>query len=202
MEPTLYDFDDNHILTKKHGFPWIILAGVAVISFMAFGLAIYHDRQKEKSINANTSGTLTIGTWSSQDTYSDSPLGAPSSKEADALSEAIKRWESALGRKLPIDRPVLKIGIMGSCQSSVALACCVYATNQIILAQSDYLGDKDLTTLLMHEVGHLIGVPHIELDPLMNPSYVKKVGMPTPFAIALARASIAQNKAILESKSD
>jgi hypothetical protein len=39
----------------------------------------------------------------------------------------------------------------------------------------------------MHEIGHLLGVPHIEGDALMNPSYAGKVGAPTPDAVALAK---------------
>jgi hypothetical protein len=50
------------------------------------------------------------------------------------------------------------------------------------------LYDHEGKTILMHEIGHLIGVPHIEGDKLMNSKYLGKVDKLTPFAIALARA--------------
>ena len=41
--------------------------------------------------------------------------------------------------------------------------------------------------IMMREVGHLLGVPHIQDDPLMNPSYQDDLAEPTPAALALAK---------------
>jgi len=40
---------------------------------------------------------------------------------------------------------------------------------------------------MLHEIGHLLGVPHIAGDPLMEPEFGHTVDVPTPAAVALAK---------------
>jgi hypothetical protein len=99
-----------------------------------------------------------------------------------AMMAAKTKWEAALHRA--IKTPRLEIG---DCNNSRdALACAVKETWTIEVARTGKGLDEQL--IMLHEIGHLLGVPHIEDDPLMGFSY--REGVPieiSPAALALAR---------------
>lgn len=106
-----------------------------------------------------------------------------------ALQWAIEAWTEALG-EFPIPHPLLLRSGPGGCGSDpLILACVVNHSNVIVIV--DLQGD-DEQTVLLHEVGHLLGVPHIIGDPLMNPNYSKTQVVPSPFAVALAKVVLEQ----------
>lgn len=107
-----------------------------------------------------------------------------SGKYDAALTAALAAWKRELG-SMPIARPTLFLG-RGMCQGD--LACASRLTNQIFIV-GESIATVDETSVLMHEIGHLLGVPHIEGDDLMAPMYHAKVTKPTRFAVALAKAS-------------
>jgi hypothetical protein len=99
-----------------------------------------------------------------------------------SLLEATKLWERALGHPI---RPATLV-TNGDCSADTAAIACADRINwtiNIIGRGSEY----DRTSVMMHEIAHLLGVPHIEGDPLMESSYQQKVDEPTPAAIALAK---------------
>jgi hypothetical protein len=98
----------------------------------------------------------------------------------EALTKALAAWKKEIG-PLPIKRPTLEFG---DCHTAAALACAHPSRNAITVVA---LGGADDETVLMHEVGHLLNVPHIEDDDLMEPGYTKKLDKPTPLAVALAK---------------
>ncbi len=72
--------------------------------------------------------------------------------------------------------------------SGTAIACASISEQCIYVAKAG--DDVDRTTIMLHEIGHLIGVPHIEGDELMDATY--KTGTvlnkPSADALAIARA--------------
>jgi len=104
-----------------------------------------------------------------------------------ALTSAIVAWRKALGvERLSIRRPRLLSGEKGSCSGTGTPIACA-TKGDIVL---DGIRDDaaiDYRTIFMHELGHLLGVPHIEGDQLMNESYLGKRLTPTPQAIAIAK---------------
>jgi len=104
------------------------------------------------------------------------------------LASAIGAWEAALHRH--IDEPRFLSGdAIRDCTRSDAVACEHFNEYTIYATKTAFQGGYDLRTVLMHEIGHLLGVPHIEGDALMNTDYTAKVEKPTIFAIALARTA-------------
>lgn len=108
------------------------------------------------------------------------------------LDWAMRAWERALGVRLWIPRPQLRLGGYGACDvDASAIACAV--TNKGIIVFPDIPDDRkgyDYRTILLHEIGHLLGVPHIEDDPLMNGTYTVKLDRPSVAAVALAGLNI------------
>ncbi len=105
------------------------------------------------------------------------------------LDYATRSWRVALNDD-SIKKPKLS---PGSCGVSSALACVANGGkwNEIFL--TDVLGESenkktDLKSVLMHEMGHLLGVPHIEGDPLMDPQYQGKLDRPSNLAVVIAKA--------------
>jgi hypothetical protein len=109
-----------------------------------------------------------------------------------ALEAAITEWEIALQHN--IKRPSLVEWFGGGETATAVCAGNVPATTIACIDAKKYqidliafnLTTEDLKTVLMHEIGHILHVPHIEGDDLMNARYVKKVDRPTPAAIAIA----------------
>ena len=99
---------------------------------------------------------------------------------AVALSEAVDAWSKALGHR--VKRPKMFRGEL-VCLSATAIACADLEKYQIYIS----LDTTDKRSVLMHEVGHLLGVPHISGDPLMDPVHTTTVEAPTEAAVALAK---------------
>lgn len=98
-----------------------------------------------------------------------------------ALDYAIDAWTQELGY-FPIAKPML---MRGECfDLPTVLACSLRDVNTIIIAKTDGYDEK---TIMLHEVGHLLGVPHIIDDPLMDPNYKKEQRGPSKFAVAIAK---------------
>lgn len=103
-----------------------------------------------------------------------------------ALASAVRAWKTALVVQDLGIRPVLISGDRGSCSEDLdATACVVHGRQDIVLDGFD--PTVDYRTIFMHEIGHLLGVPHIEGDPTMNPNYLGKMSVPSRAAVALAR---------------
>lgn len=107
------------------------------------------------------------------------------------LDFAIQAWRRALGvSHLGITRPHILIAGKGGC-SEYAIACTI--RGDIALDHADT--PVDYPTIFMHEVGHLLGVPHIEGDALMDSAYQgKALTAPTPDSILLAKRRMAAKK--------
>lgn len=99
-----------------------------------------------------------------------------------ALNEAVAVWRKALpGKNVAMPR-LLKAD---HCSSSSAVACADMKNYTIRIVRINQMWD--LQTIMLHEMGHLLGVPHIEGDALMDAMFSGKVDAPTPAAIALAK---------------
>lgn len=116
--------------------------------------------------------------------YADTPLKDAGPQNQRSLDRALMAWRGELPKSVKLTRPRLLEGTPVTCESHDAIACADLRNYQIVIAARKC--DCDMDTILMHEVGHLLGVPHIEADPLMNPSYSGKLERPSEQAVALA----------------
>lgn len=113
------------------------------------------------------------------------PTEVPFSVWVRQLAPALIAWETALGHD--IRRPELLSDGKEAC-SMTAVACAGRLQYKIHVALSST--QYDIRNVLMHEIGHLLGVPHITGDALMSESRdenEKPLVAPTPAAIALAK---------------
>jgi hypothetical protein len=111
-----------------------------------------------------------------------SPPEITSGLYEDAMQQAVAIWSDALGSKVGAPRL-----FEGYCHSDIALACADPERYIIIVAMGAPTEQHyDPTTVMLHEVAHLLGVPHIQGDELMDGNYQKRLEHPTAAAIALA----------------
>jgi len=138
------------------------------------------DRQESKAKEVYWSNRLALLTKSET-------VRADSDQNHEAaLTSAILAWRQALGVfALGIRRPKLLIAGDGGCTEN-GIAC---VAGGDIAIDARHLSGVDLRTILMHEIGHLLGVPHIEGDALMNPSYQRETKAPSAFAVAIAKSA-------------
>ena len=145
------------------------------------------DKPKAKASTEVLNARFSSGFWFSGDSKSlsdDFVKSVGISEWRAALPAARKAWEIALP-DYPIPNPKIVAGI---CQLTSTLACVDELHNTITVSFSPAtMTRSDRHTILMHELGHLLGVPHIEGDPLMNAVHERNVSAPTPWAVALAR---------------
>jgi hypothetical protein len=103
----------------------------------------------------------------------------------EGFHQAVRKWRDEFGGKLPIRYP--RIVRVDAERSEVCIAgSLAYAepvNNRIVFCR---LYNADPTTLMMH--AHLLGVPHIQDDALMNATQNgAKLDKPTRAAVALAK---------------
>ncbi len=105
-------------------------------------------------------------------------------KWMDAASLASDKWK----HELPIcaNFPISLIADPGGC--GPAAIACADNTKKIIYVSTDGT-DVDRTTIMMHEIGHLLEVPHIQGDELMDAEYQgHPLDVPSKAAIAVANS--------------
>lgn len=102
-------------------------------------------------------------------------------------------WQAAwtAGQKwgAELNTPPLRFNLIADpsfCGSKDAIACASAESQTVWVSQVG--ADVDRTTIMMHEIGHLLGIPHIEDDPLMAPNYQGLLDRPSPQAIAIAKS--------------
>lgn len=107
--------------------------------------------------------------------------------------EAVDEWSYVLGRK--VEMPKFNVGTQFDCGWSAALACVdIHGGYEITLcadtlanhAGSSIYFEEEMRTIFMHEIGHLLNVPHMNGDDLMNPVLSEPIGKPSAPASALA----------------
>lgn len=102
----------------------------------------------------------------------------------DAANNALIAWRKVTPSvDIPKDGFKLIADANGCGPEAIA---CADAKNGIIYIASDG-NSVDRLTIMMHEIGHLIGVPHIEGDPLMDKAYHgETLTAPSASAVKLA----------------
>lgn len=122
--------------------------------------------------------------------YNDSPPVTISDPVfVKALDVAMLRWQEALPSR-KIKRPYL---MQTKERSGGAIIAFVNIREYEVVVITDKMvkgNNFDWPSIMMHEVGHLLGVPHIQGDLLMDATYTEAVTKPTKFAVALAVANI------------
>jgi hypothetical protein len=101
-----------------------------------------------------------------------------------ALKWAVKQWERALHHK--IEMPAIYHGdAVKDCQDSEDLACCTRIGKRIIVVEE--MNKKDLRSVMLHEMGHMLGLDDIEGDVVMEPEHQHCAQKLTPLDIFYAR---------------
>jgi hypothetical protein len=109
-----------------------------------------------------------------------------------AESDAVAAWSAATG--FPIATPRITVA---ACDNGplptgyLEVACADVEryglTISPVLLQPRVRAQIDLRTILLHEMGHLFGVPHIPGDPLMAPEPLTHLSRPSRAALAAIR---------------
>jgi hypothetical protein len=108
-------------------------------------------------------------------------------------NRAITAWIGVLSKRY--ENPTISFHLIADASGCgpKAIACADSATSTIYVCQH---GDNvDRTTVMMHEIGHLLGVPHITDDKLMEPIAEPNLVLEEPTEAAVALAFIAIDKA-------
>lgn len=99
-----------------------------------------------------------------------------------AYADAAIAWQSALHRNIDVPKLMQSMQACGGDAS----ACFMSGDGDEPMIVLQDLRGADPKTILMHELGHSLGVPHIEGDALMNAQYVGELAGPTDEAVAIA----------------
>lgn len=160
--------DDRHAL-------WMALScALACVAIFAAQHWLSVDQSPTQIAFAQV-GTLKIAA------YADDTSLSHESEWLAAFGDALGEWRRVLpGRK--VKEPTLMFS--SECFGDGAIACADVKLNAIRVKQPDTGADKK--TVLMHEIAHLFGVPHIQGDALMDAAYRHAVKRPTEASVALA----------------
>lgn len=166
----------------------VILSGIALSIVVA---ALIVPRRDHASLSLRTGGLTMSANYGDAECH-EGRVMAP--RLTAALDAATAAWREALGIQIPT--PGLYV-IQGACrygeffEKNGGIASTDRAKYRIYIGnENPNLEASDPQHIFMHEIGHLLGVPHIEADPLMKPVYQgDKLRAPTPFAVALALAA-------------
>lgn len=165
---------------KRPAFPILFWFGlVLLIGSAGYGLFVQWQSHESNQPATITHNDLTFDDWRAD------PYSADWNAGRYVLSQAMSIWEGKVGYR--IKEPALWIG---QCFGSRALACANTEENKIIFTHLwiEWQATEDMLAVMLHEVGHLYGVPHIAGDKLMSANGVESgVHEPTPFAVAIAK---------------
>jgi hypothetical protein len=104
-----------------------------------------------------------------------------------AFQNAAREWREALPKR---DLPYMELKVVttanecGISGESNPIACAWPAQKTVWVARDEPEWDK--RTIMLHEIGHLLGLPHIEGDLVMNSTYQGKAEKPTDLDIVVA----------------
>ncbi len=165
----------NVKIIRKDAWLFTSIAALIVISSAAhLAFPGHYSPQKPVLIEGHRAVSLTRGDSKLWDTW------------ISAASLAVDRWNGVLkDHQVP---PIKLVADVGDCGPD-AIACADRNTNTIYVASPRE--DVDRTTVMMHEIGHLLGVPHIEGDELMDKAYqAKPLEIPSINAISIANKGL------------
>ncbi len=160
----------------------VTVAITFVISLSTFG-ATYHLRQKPAMIRIEGGRSTTV------------PDSRGDAKVWGAWVEPAKSANWKWAHAMPGYNAGEELNLVADATACApdAIACADAATRTIYVAQS---GDGiDRTTVMMHEIGHLLGVRHIDGDKLMDANYQgAALEYPTVEAVALATIKMEEKR--------
>lgn len=164
-----------------------LVLSVILLTFIAVNLWTCLDKNFRKGNDnpqiVNSSTYQFGGYWMPGYEGDDKTYTVTSGPLKDDLEAAVKSWESAIG--IRIKTPTLYKREKDWAGCLLAIACADVEHGEITVLD---MGNHDPKEVLMHEVGHLLGVPHIDGDPLMSPVELdERLVTPSPAAVALAK---------------
>jgi len=187
---------------------WWLFLGTALIAF-GLGVKSLQDwvRSQSKSptvdLAPSASATLTglitdpsSPSFSISFTYSDTARqSVQNGPIRAAFDAAVAKWRQVIPKAFPKSKipKLLYDPDNGDCRSSSAFACANEYTQTVYWTATlrGHAKAFSVETVMLHELGHLLGVPHIEGDRLMNPVYNGPVERPSKMAVVIAKAKIA-----------
>ncbi len=174
----------------------VAFLAICVSIIVVAGLAEHYSAKPQEAIISATGTLISVGpgmVWTTVRSPIDGPkLTFALVTDVDTLQAfhwAIKTWAAEFGGKLPIKYPrIMKAEdpSTGYCGSGL-VAYADLENNRVVICQFYSHNPK---TVMLHEVGHLLGIPHIDGDDLMKPTAGdKELDEPSPFAVAIAKAA-------------
>lgn len=178
------------IKPRGSGPPPALAIALAIIASFGGGLLMHYKAQPKEQA---TFTIPTTTTWFPEGgmRYSEiaKPVPITDLGMRQALFEAVKEWRGALGRRVKEPALLLDSPAGANCMGDFGggIIACADVDKYTIFVRSIYYADAK--TIMLHELGHLLGVPHIQGDPLMDSVYQgKRDGGPSLDAVAIAEA--------------